>query len=148
MASAGNACAPERSLAISTDNRNQTLVCQNKTWQPVSLPIALHYGGLNQTGATVNSKRFTLAQRGYLVADAAIGPVSGQQNIVLNANAGIQVNGASCQNAVPARPAAQKGEFRCARVLEPGEYVIGSSDGQGGDTRRAYHRLSFVVLPY
>ncbi|MBV6631878.1 MAG: hypothetical protein KI792_02465 [Alphaproteobacteria bacterium] len=145
---AGSACAPERSLAISTDNRNQTLVCISKVWQPVSLPIALHYGGLSQTGPTVNSQRFTLSQRGYLVADAAIGPVAGQQGITLTGNAGIQVNGAACQNSVPARTGANRGEFRCARVLEPGDYVIGSTDGTGGDARRAYHRLSFVVLPY
>jgi len=144
---AGATCAPERSLAISLDNRNQILVCQQKIWQPISLPLALHYAGLAKTDAVVNSQQFALTQRGYLIADAAIGPVRGDQRISLPPAAGIKVNGNACANSAPGRNGVLDGQYRCAMVLEPGQYLITSTDGVGSD-QRSYHRLSFVVLPY
>lgn len=147
-ASAGAACAPDNSLAISLDNRNQTLVCQSQVWQPVNLPLALHYAGLSETAPVVSSKPFTLRQRAFLVADAAIGPIQGQTGINLPSTAGIKVNGYDCPNSAAGRTGTGDGVYRCTQVLEPGQYVISASDGIGGDTRRAYNRLSFVVLPH
>lgn len=147
-ASAGAACNPERSLAVSLDNRNQILVCQQRVWQPINLPLALHYGGLNQTGAEVKSQSFPLTQRAFLVAQAAIGPERGQTNVALSPGAGIKINGAPCVNATSGGTTGTNvGEFRCSMVLSPGQYTISSTDGLGLDPR-AYHRLSFVVLPY
>ncbi len=147
-ATAGASCAPERSLAISLDNNNQILVCQQRVWQPINLPLALHYGGLNQNGAEVRSQSFPVAQRGFLIAQSAIGPARGETGINLPPSAGIQVNGSSCQNSTPIpSDSNQTGEFRCTMVLSPGQYTISSSDGLGVG-QRTYHRLSFVVLPY
>ncbi len=144
---AGAKCSPERSLAISLDNRNQILVCQDKVWQPIALPLALHYAGLAKNEAIVNSQQFGLNQRGYLIADAAIGPVRGEERISLPPAAGIKVNGRDCVNAAPDSNGVLDGQYRCAMVLEPGQYIISSTDGIGS-AQRAYHRLSFVVLPY
>ena len=144
---AGAKCAPERSLAISLDNTNQILVCQDKVWQPIALPLALHYAGLAKNEAIVNSQQFGLNQRGYLIADAAIGPVRGEERISLPPAAGIKVNGRDCVNAAPDSNGVLDGQYRCVMVLDPGQYIVSSTDGIGS-AQRAYHRLSFVVLPY
>ncbi|MEO0393904.1 MAG: hypothetical protein AAF213_11770 [Pseudomonadota bacterium] len=148
LAAAGANCAPERSLAVSLDNKNQILVCQQRSWQPINLPLALHYGGLNQTGAEVTSQSFPVNQRAFLVAQSAIGPVRGENGMTLSPSAGIRVNGQACQNTAPAPNARQQpGQYRCAMVLQPGQYTISSNDGVGAG-QRSFHRLSFVVLPY
>ena len=147
-ATAGADCAPERSLAISLDNSNQILVCQQRVWQPINLPLALHYGGLSQNGAEVQSQSFPVGQRGFLIAQSAIGPARGETGINLPPSAGIFVNGAPCQPSTPIPADANlPGEFRCTMVLSPGQYTVASSDGLGVG-QRSYHRLSFVVLPY
>jgi type II secretory pathway pseudopilin PulG len=147
-AAAGSKCNPERSLAISTDNRNQVLVCQTGNWQPVNLPLALHYAGLNVAAPIVTSQPFTLNQRGYLIADAAIGPVRGESRISLTSGAGIQINGSTCNSAIPGQNGILDGQFRCVQILQPGQYVVSADDGSNGTAQRSYNRLSFVVLPY